>query len=541
MLPEGHRLTNPPYFRESLAARGPVNTNAPGLVNNKNGPPGPEGNQKGPPVAVISQSPLSETTLSSSNKPPPPPSTASTSPALGTTLTPTSSSDLTPSSVIVTSIVPTPSTIFGASSVPAPPPVESLTTAYVSASSDGLSTSTKYLVSQSPSSTLSATFYSVETTLRTSFTYTSSAITIQTGIAYSASNATSQSKYTTTSPGRKAGIVFGTIGTFEPPLDRDHRVFQANDQAAGFAFILILIFLLFKWRRPELPKALPSPVRRLLGPWGSSCWLPHRQTPDAMSDSLLAVEVGSSGSPAWDYRATFARPTMIERARQSLHKSLTRLVQINPLSLNPIMPQAAGVRTPSRKSFASFFHRRSAASTHPSVFCPSPLQGESGSVIDPRSPPPLPPPYAAPPSPRPLTMPPQAFQLPWHHRNSQMTLASEESEARSLKSVPSWVKFHYPHRLRSGAGLPQESRSGHPVSPLPISPGSWLKAKVPHRSHSTTASEDEKGHRMASDHSNESAATEQVVFGLSGWKQVQMGRRISGASAHSLLAEKQEA
>ncbi|KAF8847613.1 hypothetical protein BDZ45DRAFT_316156 [Acephala macrosclerotiorum] len=564
MLPEGHGLTNPPSFRESLAARGPVNTNAPGLANNKNGSPGPKGNQKGPPIATTSteelasptsQPPLSETTLSSSDSPPPPPPAASstaspaTSPALGATLTSTSSPGLTPSSAIITSIDPTPSTIFRTSSAPAPPPVESLTTADisasrtadVSASSDGFSASTNYLVSKSPSSTLSATFYSVETTLRTTFTYTSSATAMQPVMVSYAPNGTAQSEYSAASPGQKSGIAVGTI--------------------AGFAFILTLIFLLFKWRRAELPKALPSTIRRLPGTWGNPRWLSHRQSPHAMSESLLEVEVGSSGGLAWDYQATFARPTVIEKARRPLRKSLKGLLRINPLGLNPATPQVTGVKTPSRKSFASLFHRRSTASTHHSA--PSLLQDQSGSVIDPQSPPPIPPPYAALPSPQPSAMsgqsiefaqsntddsprpqtmppqiPPQALQLPWHHR-SQMTMASTQSEARSFKSVPGWVKFHYSHRLCNGGGRPEESGTALPV-PTP-SPGSWLMAKLHHRSQPMTASEDEKGHRMASDNGNELAGTEQVVFGPSGWKQVQMGRRISGASAHSLLAEKQEA
>jgi len=105
-----------------------------------------------------------------------------------------------------------------------------------------------------------------------------------------------------------------------------------------------------------------------------------------------------------------------------------------------------------------------------------------------------------------------------------MTMACEESKARSFKSVPGWVKFHYPHRSRSSEEIPQELEKALP--PLP---------------HSTTASGDEKGHHMASDNGDESAGAEQAVFGRSGLKQVQMGWRISGASAHSLLAEKQEA
>jgi hypothetical protein len=86
----------------------------------------------------------------------------------------------------------------------------------------------------------------------------------------------------------------------------------------------------------------------------------------------------------------------------------------------------------------------------------------------------------------------------------------------------------------------QESVTTLPLSPLPISPCTWSKAKVLRRPRSTTASEDEKGHLMASDNGDELGGTEQAVFGLSVRKQVQMGRRISGASADSLVAEKQE-
>jgi hypothetical protein len=225
-----------------------------------------------------------------------------------------------------------------------------------------------------------------------------------------------------------------------------------------------------------------------------------------MSDSLLTAEVGSSGSPTWDYRATFARPTVTEKARRSLRESLTRLLRFNPLGLDPATPQGRGARTPSRKSFASTRH---------SAFCPSFLQDQSGSVINPQSSPPLPPrrPSAIPgwprefaqsdtdgspqPQTRPPQVPPQALQRSWHYRNSQMTIASEESEARSFKSVPGWVKFHYPHGSHSGGGAPREPWKVLP--PLPISPGSWLKAKLLRRSHSTTASEDERGPHMASD------------------------------------------
>ena len=89
--------------------------------------------------------------------------------------------------------------------------------------------------------------------------------------------------------------------------------------------------------------------------------------------------------------------------------------------------------------------------------------------------------------------------------------------------------------------MPQESGKELPLPPLPISPSLWLKGKVLRRSHSTISSKDEKEHHMASDNGDKSVGTEQAIFGRSGRKQVQMGRRISGASAGSLVAEKQEA
>ena len=427
--------------------------------------------------------------------------------------------------------------------------VESLTTPGVSASSVGLPTSAQYSV--------------LGSTPRRSFTYTSSAIPMQTEMGYHTTNGTAQSEHNVVLPGQKAGIAVGTIGMPQSPLDCDHLISQANNRAAGFAFVLTLIFLLFKRRRGERPKALLSLIRRLPDTWGISHWLSRSQTSGAISDTLLAAEAGSSGGPAWDYQATFAEPPLTEKARR---KPL-RPLRVNPLGLNPVTSHAIGARTPSRKSFAfSFFHRRSTASTLRSTFHPSSLQERPGSVIDPQSLPPLLPLHAALPSPqpsamsgpstdlaqsdtdnspRPLTMPPQmppqTLLLPWRHRNSQTTMASAETDAHSIKAVPGWLKPHYPLRLHSGGGVLQESGKELPPPPLPISPSRWLKRKVLRRSQSTTSSKDEKEHPMASDNGDKSAGTEQAIFGRSGRKQVQMGRRISGASAGSLVAEKQEA
>ena len=121
-----------------------------------------------------------------------------------------------------------------------------------------------------------------------------------------------------------------------------------------------------------------------------------------------------------------------------------------------------------------------------------------------------------------------------------MTMASTESKARSFKSVPKWVKFHYPDGLRRGKEVPNRSEKALPLPPLPISPGSWFKAKVLRHSHLTTTSEDKKGRHIVSEHGDKSVGTEQAAFERSGWKQVQVGQRISGASVDSLVAEKQE-
>lgn len=299
-----------------------------------------------------------------------------------------------------------------------------------------------------------------------------------------------------------------------------------------------MILYFFKRRRAASQKPMPCLERCLPLPWGSSSRHPYHQTPDAMPAPLLVPEVGSRDNLAWDYQATFARPTIIERARRSIGKSLTGLGQINPLKLNPNTPEDQGIRTPNRKSIASFFHRRSVASSHQSDPRPSPF--EDSVITDPQTPPPLPPPYSAFPIPRPVTMPPSTLQRPLPNRNSQITTVSKESKAHSFKSIPEWVKFHYPRGSKRSA--PEAHRESQKTLPsLPNSPSSWLN--IFRRSHATTAttsSEDERGPHRASGISGVSAGSKRAVFWVGGWKQTQSGPRISGASAPSLTAEKQE-
>jgi hypothetical protein len=140
-------------------------------------------------------------------------------------------------------------------------------------------------------------------------------------------------------------------------------------------------------------------------------------------------------------------------------------------------------------------------------------------------------------SPRPLTISTQTLLLPWHNKNSQITMNSAESNIGHIKVLSDWVKPQYQPKRAAG---PQELEKELPLPPLPISRGSSLKVKVLHRSHSTTASKDEKGDHMTNDNDEESAAAEQAVFGQSGRKQVHVVQRISGVSVDSLVVEKLE-
>ena len=131
------------------------------------------------------------------------------------------------------------------------------------------------------------------------------------------------------------------------------------------------------------------------------------KTTDTQHGRVLEAEVNPNDDRYWDYRETFARPTVIQRARRSLHKSLTGLRRVNPLGLNPVQARTTWTGNPSRRSFSSIFQRRSVVSTHPSVSQVSLFPDLSGTVSVPPSPPPLPPLYTAFPSARPSSIPGQ--------------------------------------------------------------------------------------------------------------------------------------
>ncbi len=247
---------------------------------------------------------------------------------------------------------------------------------------------------------------------------------------------------------------------------------------------------------------MPRLGKRFFRRIGTPRWPSSRpQTPPEMPDSLLTPEADSRSSLGWDYTSSFARPTAPVESRRSLSRSFRKLVGLNPLGQNPVTPHASKDGTSIRNSLATYFRRRSTASTSPS----------KNDVEDHPPLPPLPAMFqSSQPAAtsisiesrqsgtddflRPPTVPdevlPPAFHRSWCYRNSQISLASENSDARSFQSVPGWVKFCYPHQSRHER-LASQSGSAL-IAPQATSPSSWLKAKFLRRSLLTVTSE-EKG------------------------------------------------
>ncbi|KAH8654287.1 hypothetical protein BGZ61DRAFT_467786 [Ilyonectria robusta] len=279
---------------------------------------------------------------------PPPENTSSTS---TTTLPPPASAETTQITHGQTTIATIPglSTLVPDKSLLAPS-----NSVDISASTLPVLRATRSSVAVSPSRTVSEGLLQSQMTTEvpiigppTSSTATSST-TFQPAVGPATPNDTAKPEYTAAMPdraGQVAGIAVGSI--------------------AGFAFLLTLILFFYKWRKGILSKTLSSSVQRPTEKWRVSTWTPRPQASDAMENSLLTSEEPPSERILWDYQATFAKPLATQKLRQSFRKSLTRLVRMNPLALNPVRAGTAGSVSPRPKSFASsFFRRHSAALSH---------------------------------------------------------------------------------------------------------------------------------------------------------------------------------
>ncbi|KIM94788.1 hypothetical protein OIDMADRAFT_34792 [Oidiodendron maius Zn] len=332
MLISGYGLLSTQSYLKLLTVRDPANTNAPGLQGNKNGPPGPQGNQKGPPRhAVSTEDP--PTPPSSSSSPaiviPPPPSSSSsaivtpppattspssTSSALSTASISSSSPDHASSTVIVTSTSIS-SISFLTPSAPSLSTVISFTAPDIGTSNDDISSTATSLVSApSSSGPVLLTISPGEMTLQTTF---ASPLMIS-----GAPNDTFRFESNRISPGQRAGISIAAI----------------------------VIFFLCKRYKVKLPETL----RHIFGNFGGPCCLSRGKTTDTQHDSVLEAEVNANDNMYWNYRETFARPTVIQKARRSLHKSLTGLRRVNPLGLNPVQTRTTWTATPSRRSEVAY-------------------------------------------------------------------------------------------------------------------------------------------------------------------------------------------
>ncbi|KAL6405970.1 hypothetical protein AUP68_10525 [Ilyonectria robusta] len=380
---------------EDENGNGNGNGNGQGPGGNKNGPPGPEGNQKGPPrppgppgmaISTEASPPPSTPALppetTSSDLLPPKEIVTSTTSYSSTTTTSSTASPTSTSSMSATTtsmalpspeatsslVVPPPENISSTSTTTLLPPASAETTQVTHAQTTiatipGLSTpvldksplapsnsvdisastlpvlrTTRSSVAVSPSRTVSEGLLQSQMTTEVPIIGTAtssiatSSTTFQPAVGLDTPNDTAKPEYTAAMPdgaGQMAGIAVGSIGT--------------------------------------LPKTLPSSVQCLTEKWRVSTWTARPQAPDTMENSLLTSEEPPSERILWDYRATFAKPLATQKLRQSFRKSLTRLVRMNPLALNPVRAGTTGSVSPRPKSFASsFFRRHSAASSHAS-------------------------------------------------------------------------------------------------------------------------------------------------------------------------------
>jgi hypothetical protein len=127
-----------------------------------------------------------------------------------------------------------------------------------------------------------------------------------------------------------------------------------------------LILYIYKKRKGTLPTPLPSSLRRVADKWRVSTWLPVNQPQDDMKTKLVE-NPGAPGEPVpWDYRDTFAKGDPKGKARTPFRKSLTWLLGLNPLGMNPVRAVTpTSTKTSSGRSHRSSIARRqSATSSH---------------------------------------------------------------------------------------------------------------------------------------------------------------------------------
>lgn len=201
----------------------------------------------------------------------------------------------------------------------------------------------------------------------------------------------------------------------------------------------------------------------------------------------------------WDYRDTFAPPTLVQRVRQSLTRSFLGLQRVTHASMAPTPPTTT-VRSPSRNSLTAFL-QPSVTSIHPraSQACLNSDEIRSHRIGQSSTPlPPNTPRYSIFPFIQhqesnstsqltnlnrsnsfllSLTLPSPTLKLPWLNRLSHSTHSSTEKRELAFKSARSWVRFHLPLRLqKSGAVTRDDEKSLMPEHP-PIPPSGWLRSK----------------------------------------------------------------
>ncbi|KAH7122164.1 hypothetical protein B0J13DRAFT_567059 [Dactylonectria estremocensis] len=358
------------------------NGNGQGRGGNRNGPPGSEGDQRGPPrppgppdttTSAEVSAPPSTTVVqpeTTSIEPPPAETVSSVDPPIQST-----------------SIVPSVPDGIATSTFPEISTATSSSTAETTqATSDQTTISTITTIPETstlvPDSSLLSSSSSVDSSFSTSLLEI-----ITSSIAASTSQTVSedllQSQLTTDVPTLStaiSSIALTSSTTLQPAIGlATNEVVEAEDSrspppkgsklagmvvgsVAGLALILACVLFYYKRRKRTSPDASPNPARRMTGKWRVSTWIPRPPTPDGMENSLLTSQEPPGQRQLRDPEATFEKPVVAQQPRQSFRRSITRLLGMNPLGLHPAVVEGS---TPRPRSYAaSFFRRRSTASTY---------------------------------------------------------------------------------------------------------------------------------------------------------------------------------